>query len=412
MFDFGAAAPGDQLGANVCRPGLGSVTCLRRGLGCAGRTTRNVRRRILRGNLVAARRELVRRGFDGNGRCGCALHRVDHGDGGASRPGSRPGAGGGGGLRGGVRRNRAPAVVLANRTLLATLVATNFFGQNTPAIAATEADYAEMWAQDATAMYAYAMSSSAAATLTSFSEPPQTTNPAGQSAQGDAVSQALETSIGHSHSTLSQLMSAVPQRLQTLASGRFPNASTAESSATEDSTTSTSTSTSTPLITAVTDFDELDGSTILGYAIPKTVFQEGSFSLAASRTGGQASALPAIPAPSAGAAATAPTKAPTDLSETVLASTGRAAPIGRLSVPSGWTAATPGAGPTTEPVASAEPHFRAVPPWANPTNTPTNTPAGMPSVGQTPNGAGRRGGNAVFRMRDRRYRMPRPVLGG
>jgi PPE family len=31
---------------------------------------------------------------------------------------------------------------------LASLVATNIVGQNTPAIAATEAQYAEMWAQD------------------------------------------------------------------------------------------------------------------------------------------------------------------------------------------------------------------------------------------------------------------------
>ncbi|WP_252159672.1 PPE domain-containing protein, partial [Mycobacterium tuberculosis] len=41
--------------------------------------------------------------------------------------------------------------VVANRALLVALVATNFFGQNTPAIAATEAQYAEMWAQDAAA---------------------------------------------------------------------------------------------------------------------------------------------------------------------------------------------------------------------------------------------------------------------
>lgn len=41
-----------------------------------------------------------------------------------------------------------PPVIAANRVLLATLVATNFFGQNTPAIAATEAQYMEMWAQD------------------------------------------------------------------------------------------------------------------------------------------------------------------------------------------------------------------------------------------------------------------------
>jgi PPE-repeat protein len=35
------------------------------------------------------------------------------------------------------------------------LIATNFFGQNTPAIAATEAQYTEMWAQDVAAMAGY-----------------------------------------------------------------------------------------------------------------------------------------------------------------------------------------------------------------------------------------------------------------
>jgi len=49
-----------------------------------------------------------------------------------------------------------PQVIAANRALLMALVATNLFGQNTPAIAATEAQYGEMWAQDAAAMYGYA----------------------------------------------------------------------------------------------------------------------------------------------------------------------------------------------------------------------------------------------------------------
>ena len=55
-----------------------------------------------------------------------------------------------------------PPVIAANRALLAALVATNFFGQNTPAIMMTEALYAEMWAQDAAAMYGYAGASAAA----------------------------------------------------------------------------------------------------------------------------------------------------------------------------------------------------------------------------------------------------------
>src|ERR1700727_2959211 len=67
-----------------------------------------------------------------------------------------------------------PAVIAANRALLAALVATNFLGQNTPAIMATEAQYMEMWAQDAAAMYTYAADSSTVSTLTSFDEPPRT----------------------------------------------------------------------------------------------------------------------------------------------------------------------------------------------------------------------------------------------
>src|ERR1700685_4493962 len=42
-----------------------------------------------------------------------------------------------------------PAVVATNRAQLMTLIATNVLGQNTPAIAANEAHYGEMWAQDA-----------------------------------------------------------------------------------------------------------------------------------------------------------------------------------------------------------------------------------------------------------------------
>lgn len=64
-----------------------------------------------------------------------------------------------------------PPVVAANRSLLMTLVATNFFGQNTPAIGATEAQYVQMWAQDAAAMYGYAASSASATALTPFAAP-------------------------------------------------------------------------------------------------------------------------------------------------------------------------------------------------------------------------------------------------
>ena len=86
-----------------------------------------------------------------------------------------------------------PPVIVANRALLASLISTNILGQNTPAIAATEAHYAEMWAQDAAAMYGYAGSSSAASTLTPFADPPATTTTTGAAAQAATVAQATGT---------------------------------------------------------------------------------------------------------------------------------------------------------------------------------------------------------------------------
>ncbi|MEB3048417.1 PPE domain-containing protein [Mycolicibacter sp. MYC123] len=71
-----------------------------------------------------------------------------------------------------------PAVITANRTQLATLTATNLLGQNTAAIAANEAHYATMWAQDATAMYSYATGAAAATQLPTFTPPETTANPA------------------------------------------------------------------------------------------------------------------------------------------------------------------------------------------------------------------------------------------
>jgi PPE-repeat protein len=113
-----------------------------------------------------------------------------------------------------------PPVIAANRSLLAALVATNFFGQNTPAIAATEAQYAEMWAQDAAAMYGYAGSSAAATVLTPFASPHQNTDPGGTANQAVAVGQATSTSAGNAQSIVSgvsQTFSAVPNALQSAA---------------------------------------------------------------------------------------------------------------------------------------------------------------------------------------------------
>lgn len=86
-----------------------------------------------------------------------------------------------------------PPVIAANRSLLTALVATNFLGQNTPAIAAAEAQYAEMWAQDAAAMYGYAGSSASATTLAPFTQPQPNTDPSSAHNTLSSVPHALST---------------------------------------------------------------------------------------------------------------------------------------------------------------------------------------------------------------------------
>jgi PPE-repeat protein len=91
-----------------------------------------------------------------------------------------------------------PAEIATNRTQLASLLQNNVLGQNAPAIAATEAEYGDMWAQDAAAMYGYAGSSAAASQLSPFTQPAQTTSATGLAGQAAAVAQAAGTSAGTS----------------------------------------------------------------------------------------------------------------------------------------------------------------------------------------------------------------------
>src|ERR1700757_1521336 len=77
------------------------------------------------------------------------------------RLGRLGGGAGGLGARGGATVH--PLAVAANRNGLVQLVMSNLFGQNAPAIAAAEADYERMWAQDVAAMAGYHAGASAAA---------------------------------------------------------------------------------------------------------------------------------------------------------------------------------------------------------------------------------------------------------
>ena len=216
---FRCTAARDQLGQTVRGAGIGPDHGRGVGLAGDGRPTGIGRSRLRRGDRRVARRSVVglrvrppwpmrpRRTSIGSRRQ-------------RPRPRKRP-----------VRRERRPrptrphspltvppALVTANRAQYAALVTANLFGQYTAQIAAAEAAYADMWAQDAQAMYGYASASSTATALTPFTEPPQTTTAAGQSAQAAAVTQAAGSSGSTTaQSALSQLLAAVPKQLQSLA---------------------------------------------------------------------------------------------------------------------------------------------------------------------------------------------------
>jgi PPE-repeat protein len=230
-----------------------------------------------------------------------------------------------------------PTAVTTNRAQLMMLVATNVVGQNTPAIAANEALYGEMWAQDAAAMYGYAGSSATAAAVKSFGQPPQTANPGAQAAQSSAVTQATSTSAGAgAQSQLQQLTSAIPASLQQLTSPI--------SSATNAATS--------PLDSFLDFLDGADGNSIGTFLNSSLVngVVSGAYVSPAILTPAVTSGLADINSVTVGAAAAggegvtgmmtpALASAPSVPSVGVSVNTTGSTLVGRLSVPPTWTAA-------------------------------------------------------------------------
>ena len=295
----------------------------------------------------------------------------------------------------------APPVIAANRTLLASLVASNILGQNTPAIATTEAHYAEMWAQDAAAMYGYAGSSAAASTLTPFATPPATTT----------VSQAAGTGTS---APLSQLVTSVPAALQGLSS---PATSTSAGSGLQGlldllSGNSSSTTGFSGL------FNELFSSNGVGLNanIWNTIFSSGFYTPAntlgafTSLFGGAAAGDAAAGAGEAAAAAdgiggavAAPVAGLGGLGGSVSAAMGRGAAIGALAVPPSWTPVAP----TVSPLSGL--HGAAL--GGMPPAPPPAVAAGMPGM-PFANAAGNRFGAATPRYGLRPTVMAHPPSAG
>ncbi|ORB85737.1 hypothetical protein B1987_20285 [Mycobacterium kansasii] len=195
-----------------------------------------------------------------------------------------------------------PAEIAANRMQLMTLVATNILGQNTPAIAATEAHYAMMWAQDAVAMYGYAAAAAAATRLTPFAVAPEVAHAAGAAA-------AASTTV-----KLSQFITTVPPLLKWFATR--------------------------PLVAGVVTVEEgmltpvevVMGSTSATMSITSVLRSFMSMGQMAAQAAG----------PLAQAATSFPIKMPgLGRIGTVSAGMGRAGSIGALSVPHSWGTAAP-----------------------------------------------------------------------
>jgi PPE-repeat protein len=246
-----------------------------------------------------------------------------------------------------------PPLIEANRSLLAALVATNVLGQNTPSIAATEALYAEMWAQDATAMYGYAGASSTASQVTPFTTPPQTTNSSGLVGQSAAAAQSAGTSSGTDLETMMssgpQMVSAMPQALQSLASPQGLDSVASTTSGTSSSTSAMSmlNELSTPLKLASMPMSMLSklftaGSTATAAKAATTAANE----LGAAHAG-LASSTGALGSTGLGGLGTG--------APAISAGMGQATRAGALSVPAAWTGTAPSlttAGATVHAVGS------------------------------------------------------------
>jgi PPE-repeat protein len=97
-------------------------------------------------------------------------------------------------------------VIAENRAELAALVANNFLGQNTGAIATNEANYLEMWIQDALAMDTYQVNSQAASALPAQSAAPQVASGAVPAA---ATSAAALPAADNTSTIIEALLNAV-----------------------------------------------------------------------------------------------------------------------------------------------------------------------------------------------------------
>jgi PPE-repeat protein len=302
-----------------------------------------------------------------------------------------------------------PPEIAANRAQLLALVATNLLGQNTPAILATEARYAEMWAQDAAAMYGYAGASSTASTLASFAMAVESANPAGLGAQASAVAQAVGAGSGQSAvtDTLAALAGELPAPPWM---GNLDNFLTALGLSghvwNSNGDGIVVGGVMGDFLEGLTGSQTLDAST--GFdAFIRLISPTRLFTTAFKDVDGLAhSAMSASAVKAASVAEAIPPSLPTGIPGAAVGGLGKAELVGRLSVPPNWGGVAPSVSPAVTSVGSLGTPVSSQPLTAQPV---ANSMGGLPMV--TGN-AGRGMQFASPRYGFRPTVVPHPPAGG
>ncbi len=244
-----------------------------------------------------------------------------------------------------------PPLIAANRAELTQALQTNVMGQNSNIIAQLESQYSEFWAQDAGTMYQYASQSAAASKVANFASPTAITNPAGPALQSTATAQAAASPAASSTTTIQSVISTLEKYFTAITT---PNSVTTGSSAITDPTglfqlvfgTSTL---PTSLSAFASDYSPIAGVLYNTEGLPYFSIGMANNFVQASKTlgllGGPASAAAAAPAAGGGlgglgAALGGGVGGGAGGGASVAAGVGAGAPVGGLSVPPGWSAAT------------------------------------------------------------------------
>lgn len=296
-----------------------------------------------------------------------------------------------------------PPLVAVNRAELAQALQTNVFGVNNGVIAQLEAQYAEMWAQNAGTMYRYASSSALASKLESFTAAPGITDAPGTATQSAAVAAAQAAPAASIQESLQSFFSQITGQLGLLATPAGTQQLLTE------------TATQFPILTEIwflltgqTTLPNNLGTFMQGYSNYASFFYNteglpyfsvgmGNFGVQMAKSAG----LLNTAAPAAAAAVpTPPISAALGAGGQVAAGLGEGAHIGHLAVPASWPGASAAA-----PIVRPAVQMISEPITAGESAAAGNVLSGMPIGG----GGSGRGAGAAPRYGFKPTVMPRQL---